>query len=149
KGNQKTFFFFSLERFKESSLLSFNDTVPTLAMRNGDFSAIWGDPSNTKLNTSLGVQRTPIATDGLGRPIYANTIYDPNTRGTQNGSGFANAFPGNVIPADRITPFAKAVMSLIPLPQNDNLTNNYNGTNISSRVTGIPSVKIDHQLNDK
>src|SRR5262249_28196755 len=55
RGNQKTFFFFSLERFKESSLLTFNDTVPTVAFRNGDFSSIWGDPSNTKLNTSLGV----------------------------------------------------------------------------------------------
>jgi Carboxypeptidase regulatory-like domain len=150
KGNQKTFFFFSLERFKESSLLSFSDTVPTLAMRNGDFSGIFGDPTNPNLIPGLGVPRTSIGTDALGRPIYANQIYDPNTRGTTgSGQGFANPFQGNIIPADRITPFAKAVMALIPLPQNNNLTNNYTGTNISDRVTGIPSVKIDHQLNEK
>jgi hypothetical protein len=150
KGNKKTFFFFSLERFKESSLLSFSDTVPTLAFRNGDFSSIFGDPSNPNLIAGLGVPRTPIGTDAQGLPIYANQIYDPTTRGTTStGQGFANPFPGNVIPANRITPFAKAVMGLIPLPQNNNLTNNYTGTNISDRVTGIPSIKIDHQLNEK
>jgi hypothetical protein len=150
KGEKKTFFFFSLERFKESSLLSFSDTVPTVAFRNGDFSGIFGDPTNANLIPGLGVPRTSIGTDAQGRPIYANQIYDPLTRGTtSSGQGYANPFPGNIIPADRITPFAKAVMALIPLPQNNNLTNNYNGTNISSRVTGIPSVKIDQQLNDK
>jgi hypothetical protein len=147
KGNMKSFFFFSIERFKESSLLSFSDTVPTRAFRNGDFSAIFpqspnyiGDP--TLKNFSIGK-------DGLKRNIYANEIYDPATRGTQNGVGFADPFQGNIIPAERITPFAKAVMALIPLPQNDSLTNNYTGTNISDRVSGIPSIKIDHSLNDK
>src|SRR5262245_37774757 len=149
KGNRKTFFFFSLERFKESTLLSFNATVPTLDYRKGDFSAISPIPGNANFNPNLGIPTNPIATDGLGRAIYANQIYDPNTRGVSGGVGFADPFQGNVIPDNRITPFAKAVMSLIPLPQNNNLTNNYNGTNVSDRVTGIPSVKIDHSLNDK
>src|SRR5262245_39539366 len=147
KGNKKTFFFFSLERFKESSLLSFNVTVPTLAYRKGDFSAI-SPNGGANFNPALAPS-TPIGTDALNRPIYANEIYDPSTRGVQGGLGFANPFQGNIIPADRITPFAKAVMALIPEPQNNNLVNNYNGTNISQRVTGIPSIKIDHSLNDK
>ncbi len=148
KGNMKSFFFFSIERFKETSLLSFSDTVPTLAYRNGDFSAI-SPAGGTNFNPNLGIPTAPIGTDGLGRPIYANQIYDPATRGTQNGVGFADPFQGNIIPAERITPFAKAVMGLIPLPTNTNLTNNYTGSNISDRVTGIPSIKIDHSLNDK
>ena len=147
-GQQKSFFFFSLERFKEASLLSFNDTVPTLAFRNGDFSAI-SPNGGANFNPSLGVPAGPLGTDALGRPIFANEIYDPLTRGTVNGQGFANPFPGNIIPADRITPFAKAVMGLIPQPQNNNLINNYTGTNISERVTGIPSIKIDHNINDR
>jgi len=147
-GQQKSFFFFSLERFKEASLLSFNDTVPTLAFRNGDFSAI-SPNGGANFNPNLGVPAGPVGTDALGRPIFANEIYDPNTRGTANGQGFANPFPGNIIPADRITPFAKAVMALMPMPQNNNLINNYTGTNISERVTGIPSIKIDHNLNDR
>jgi hypothetical protein len=148
KGSRKTFFFFSLERFKESSLLNFNATVPTLAYRNGDFSAI-SPNGGANFNPNLGVPSGRIGVDALGRDIFANEIYDPATRGVTGGQGFANPFQDNKIPADRITPFAKAVMSLIPLPTNDNLTQNYTGTNISDRVTGIPSVKIDHSINDK
>ena len=149
KGQKKTFFFFSIERFKEASLLSFTDTVPTVAFRNGDFSAI-SQNGGAGFNTSLGVPSTPIGTDAQGQPIYANEIYDPLTRGTlANGNGFATPFPGNKIDPSRITPFAKAVMALIPAPQNGALTSNYTGTNISNRVTGIPSIKIDHSLNEK
>ncbi len=150
KGSKKTFFFFSIERFKEASLLSFNDTVPTLAYRNGDFSAISPNGGAAFNPTLSGAPSNPIGTDALGRPIYANEIYDPLTRGlTGAGQGFANPFTNNIIPPDRITPFAKAVIALIPQPQNGNLTNNYVGQNISERVTGIPSIKIDHSLNEK
>jgi hypothetical protein len=41
------------------------------------------------------------------------------------------------------------VLALVPLPTNSNLTNNYAGSNISDRVTGIPSIKIDHNLDVK
>ena len=148
-GNQKSFFFLSIERFKEASRLSFNDTVPTLAYRNGDFSAI-SPNGGANFNPNLGVPSGPVGIDALRRPIYANEIYDPATRGvTSDGLGFADPFRGNIIPPERITPFAKAVMALIPMPQNNNLINNYTGTNISERVTGIPSIKIDHNLDDK
>src|SRR5215470_9690246 len=79
KGNRKTFFFFSIERFKESSLLSFTDTVPTVAFRNGDFSAI-SPNGGANFNPSLGVPTARIGVDGLGRNIFANEIYDPATR---------------------------------------------------------------------
>ena len=39
-GHNRTFFFFSLEEFRESSALNFSDTVPTADYRIGDFSAI-------------------------------------------------------------------------------------------------------------
>src|SRR5215831_10015235 len=76
KGNMKSFFFFSIERFKETSLLSFSDTVPTLDYRKGDFSAI-SPAGGANFNPNLGIPTAPIGTDGLGRPIYANQIYDP------------------------------------------------------------------------
>jgi len=158
KGSMKTFFFFSLERFKESSLLSFNATVPTLAYRSGDFSAISpnGGANFNSLNGyipsgAIGVDARINPATQQGRPIYANEIYDPTTRAIDpiSGSLYADPFPGNIIPQERITPFAKAVMALIPLPTNNNLINNYTGSNISDRVTGIPSLKIDHSINDK
>ncbi len=39
-GKNKTFFFFAYEEYLESNQLTFSDTVPTAAFRNGDFSAI-------------------------------------------------------------------------------------------------------------
>src|SRR5436305_2856807 len=54
-----------------------------------------------------------------------------------------------MITTDPSTPFAKSVLALIPLPTNNNLTNNYAGSNTSNRVTGIPSIKIDHNFNEK
>src|SRR2546426_12573207 len=53
-GKQRSFFFFSLEQFRESSLLSFNVTVPTLAYRNGDFSSI-SPNGGANFNPSLGI----------------------------------------------------------------------------------------------
>ena len=94
-GHNKTFFFFNLERYVESNFYTFTDTVPTAAMIAGDFSAI--SPNGTcSLCATYGIPTSPLGTptqavDPLGRPLYANTIYDPNTRGvTASGLGYAN-----------------------------------------------------------
>ncbi len=42
------------------------------------------------------------------------TIYDPST-GNADGTG-RTPFPGNIIPADRISPIAKAILSHLPAP---------------------------------
>jgi Carboxypeptidase regulatory-like domain/TonB dependent receptor len=148
-GKNKTFFFFSTETFREASGLSFNDIVPTAPYRNGDFSAI-SPNGGAGFNSSLGVPSGSLGVDALGRPIFANEIYDPTTRGTTAaGAGFANPFTNNIIPTSRITPFAAAVQALIPAPQNGGFTNNYTGTNLSQRISKIPSIKIDHSLGDK
>jgi hypothetical protein len=107
KGSKKTFFFFSLERFKESTLLPFSDTVPTLAYRNGDFSAI-SPNGGANFNPGLGVPSTSIGTDGIGRPIFANEIYDPATRGVQNGNGFGIR--------SQITSFLRTASLRLPRP---------------------------------
>jgi hypothetical protein len=74
-------------------------SIPTLAQRNGDFS---------------------------GLPVV---IYDPSTtRPNPNGTGFVrDAFPGNVIPAERISPISRYFQSLLPDPSNASLQNNYLG----------------------
>jgi hypothetical protein len=154
-GRNKTFFFFSWEQYREDVGLTFNDTVPTTAFRNGDFSAI--SPNGTcALCSQYGIQQTPlgvptIATDALGRPLMANTIYDPSTRGVNsaNGLGYANPFPNNVMPTSRIDPTAAKFQALFPLPQNNNLTQNYAGNVPSLRVTTIPSIKIDESPTSK
>jgi hypothetical protein len=42
---------------------------------------------------SRGVPFAPIATDTLGRPVFANEIFDPLTRTIVGGVGIANPFP--------------------------------------------------------
>lgn len=148
-GKNKTFFFFAYEEYLEGTSYNFTDTVPTTAFRNGDFSAISAN-GTCALCGQYGIPTTPLGTDALGRPIYANEIYDPSTRGvTSGGLGFANPFPGNKIPASAFSPSSLAFLALFPQPQNANLINNYNGSVQGGRYSAIPSIKVDEILSDR
>ncbi len=146
-GKDKTFFFFSYERYKESQALTFpNDTLPVAAYQAGNFSAI-SPNGGAGFNPNLGVPSTPIATDAAGNPVFANEIFDPATRTTVNGAGVALPFANNIIPAIRFSPFAVAVQSLLPALTNpNNLVNNYAGVNTGQRITDIPSIKVDQVI---
>jgi hypothetical protein len=147
-GRNKTFFFFSYERYKEDLALTFPDTLPTAAYQNGDFSAISpnGGPA---FNTSLGVPATAIATEANGTQVFANEIFNPTTRTTVNGAGVALPFQGNIIPPSMINPVAAAIQKVLPPVSNGGLFNNYNGYNLEQRITDIPSIKVDQVINDK
>jgi hypothetical protein len=54
--------------------------------------------------------------------VAANPIYDPATGPTGVGR---TAFPGNVIPQDRIDATAKKIIGLLPMPNLPGETNNY------------------------
>ena len=142
----KTFYFFSFEQFRETQYVNNQyQTVPTLAYRNGDFSSA----------IPKGVPGTPggpriIGTDPLGRQMIEGMIYDPATTFTApNGALVRNPFPDNIIPRDRWDPIAVKVQALFPLPNGPNandLTGNYIQVYRTSRVTQIPSLKIDQVL---
>ncbi len=148
-GKNKTFFFFAYEQFLEGTEYGFVDTVPTTAYRNGDFSAI--SPNGTcSLCAALGISTQSFGTDPLGRPVYANEIYDPNTRGvTAQGLGYADPFPGNIIPMSRFSASSLAFLALLPQPQNSNLVGNYDGSIHGGRYSAIPSIKVDQVITDK
>ncbi|MBV9769854.1 MAG: hypothetical protein JOZ32_09805, partial [Bryobacterales bacterium] len=149
-GKNKTFFFFAYEQYLEGSQYNFVDTVPTTAFRNGDFSAI-SENGTCSLCAQYGIPTTPLATDALGRPIYANEIYDPSTRAINpaNGLGYANPFPNNMIPKSDFSASSLAFLALLPQPQNSNLVGNYNGSIGGGRYSAIPAVKIDEIISDK
>jgi len=149
-GHNRTFFFWSYEEFRESSLLNPGQTLPTAAFRNGDFSAISVN-GGAGFNPNLGVTTSPLpSVDGLGRQIFANTIYDPSTRRLGNNGVFvADPFPGNKIDPTHFDQTAFKIQSLIPAAQNSSFINNANYTNISSRISGIPSLKLDHSIGSK
>ena len=91
-GTNKTFFMFNGEKYREGTPAAQFSSVPTAAMRNGDFSKL---------------------VDAQGRPII---IYDPATGRDVNGVWTRDPFPGNIIPADRINPVAKALLQYYPAP---------------------------------
>jgi hypothetical protein len=148
-GKNKTFFFFAYEEFLEGTAYDFVDTVPTTAMRSGNFSAI-SPNGNCSLCAAYGIPTTSFGNDAQGQPMYANEIYNPTTRGvTKGGLGYATPFPNNVIPASMMSPSSLAFLALFPQPQNSNLVGNYNGSIHGGRYSAIPSIKIDEILSSK
>jgi len=142
-GHGKSFFFFNFEQFRETQFINTGiATVPTLAYRRGDFSQA--------LLPQLIMNGQP-AVDPLGRPVFGNAVYDPRTtRLAADGSRIRDQFPSNTIPAELMDPVALKIQSMIPLPTNNNLVNNYQIPGYTNfRHTTIPSFKIDHNFNDK
>jgi hypothetical protein len=88
----KTFFWFSTDDYKQRSTRNNVLTLPTEAMRGGDFSQL---------------------RNAAGQPI---TLYDPLTTRTVNGVIVRDPFPGNLIPANRLSPIARAMLGAMPLP---------------------------------
>jgi hypothetical protein len=135
-GHNKTFFFFNLEQARNTVSSAGFNTVPTTAMRQGNFSQI--------------LTGKTLATDPLGNPIKENTVYDPATASAYNGQTVENPFPGNVIPYSRLDPVALKIQNLIPSPNNGaGLTNNWvQSYTYPSRQT-LYTIKADHNIGDK
>jgi carboxypeptidase family protein len=115
----KLFFFGDYQRTIDNFGYVVRATVPTEAMRNGDFSAV------------------------------SQHIYDPLT-GDINGNNRV-AFANNQIPADRISPIARQLLSFIPLP---NLAaplgqNNYVKGQTREKTTDGFDAKVTHTLTQK
>src|SRR5262249_32818944 len=115
----KIFFFYSEEWRREGRGTVLNSHVPTAAERVGDFSGLLS------------------AVDGNGRPIIPK---DPLLSGRCDAPGTPNrdtsgCFPGNKIPANRLSPAGLAIMKLFPDPNN---SANPTGTNwISSSLEPV------------
>jgi hypothetical protein len=147
-GHDKTFFFFSWEQFLRSqNFLPGAFSIPTAAYRIGDFSTAIAAAGNKNLGT-----------DPLGRPIIANTIYDPATlQAAPNGQMITNPFPNNTIPMRRLDPVALKVQNMLPLPfcvggppcNAAGVVNNFQNTEGVSRDTEAPSLKLDQLLGAK
>lgn len=135
-GRNKTFFFFNWEQYRQKNGSIGFQTVPTDAMRNGDFSAIL-------TNRTLG-------TDVTGRSIVENTIYDPTSATTTaGGQVVTNPFPGNLIPKARFDPAAAKVQQLIPAATGTGLVNNYSPLILYPKIMSIPAIKVDQVMSDK
>ncbi len=146
-GTNKTFFFFNWERFLNDNVNVQAASVPTAAYRAGNFASLI--PAENRLVSS----NAGALTDALGRTIQSGTIFDPSTTAVNaaNGRSYREAFAGNQVPVSRFDPVTVKILPLLPNPQGINFSrglvaNNFQDTADSSRVSAIPSIKIDQNI---
>src|ERR1035438_8181406 len=117
-GHDRTFGFFAWEQFIQSAGTSTTSTVPTTAMRGGDFSGIL-------TSTVLGTNPCD------GKPIYSGQIFDPATETTVGGVRCRTAFAGNMIPTVRITNVGNNFLKYYPVPtQTDRKSTRLNSSHL-------------------
>jgi hypothetical protein len=127
---EKTFFFFSWERFTHRVGLPILFFVPTAAELNGDFSA----PGEKKIydpTTTCGLSGTPACAPGAP------------TR-TQ--------FPNNIIPQSRIDSFEYNMVhkiGFLALPNTNQSGGNYTNNSETGGWSNQYSIRGDHNLSDK
>ncbi len=127
-GHNKTFFFFSWEDIRSLSYATQFSTVPTEAMRNGDFRGI---------------------TDSQGR---AYNFYDPYTTNTTNNQRDLLSCNGviNTICPSRESPLAKLLFGMTQLPNlptvNPLVGQNWVGQIPRLLRQEVKTVRIDHRF---
>jgi hypothetical protein len=126
----RTFFFVNWEEYRNRNAAPSITTVPTARERLGDFSQTRNSAGNIVL------------------------IADPlTTRQQADGSYVRDVFPGNLLPASRISRVASSVAPIWPVPnaQGNALTNVNNYSTVGGGGTNEHQVvsKFDHNLDTK
>jgi hypothetical protein len=126
-GRNKSFFFFAYEGLRDVFPEPRQDTVPTLAERNGDLSAL------LKINSSFQIFN-PFSARQVGSRIQR----DP--------------FGGNIIPGNLISPIAKAYLQFYPLPNqagDSQGRNNYISGNPRTDTFHSESYRFDQTISER
>jgi hypothetical protein len=139
-GRNKTFWFFSYDRYRQSFAPN-SVTLPTQAELSGDFSGLVNPGTGAPIpifvpvawasNPSLIPSGCSVPSSGAGSP------------GTQ--------WPGNKIPSNCFSQVSSGVLKQfpIPAPSNSALINNYSPKTIQLNLQTNVSVSIDHNLTSK
>jgi len=136
----KTFFFFSQEFRRERTPQDFNQAVPSMAERKGDFNDVCPHPSG--VFRKIDYPDCPIQSVSMTNPRETDMAFVP--------------FAGNQLPPPYLSPYGAALLStgLIPAP---NATSGCNSSVSSCYVASVsPSTswreelfRVDHNLNAK
>lgn len=119
----RTFFFASYQGTRIRKGESFISTVPSEAVRNGDFS---------------------------NEPPQRRNVYDPLTLTGSGAKAQRQQFPNNRIPSDRFDPVAKTIIDLYPLPNitgREHLPDNYFFSPTTSDDADQYDFRVDHNFN--
>jgi hypothetical protein len=139
-GQDKTFFLFAYERLKNSEAEPQLFTVPTAAMRQGDFSALLSLPQPVRIYDPLSGCHAP-----NNCAVTRTVIADPTRATTANPQGL------NIIPLSRLNPVASAYLKLYPTPNvpgNADGTLNYSSNMIRSSNYRSWITRIDHRISE-
>lgn len=117
-GRDRTFFLVSYERLKDNIAEPQIFTVPTEAMRRGDFSALIGNRNNIAASANT-VIFNPFSGTQSGNNVVRTSFGCPTS-----GAVAANS-TCNIIPSNLINPVAANLIKFYPLP---NITGVGNGT---------------------
>jgi len=123
-GRNRAFFFFAYEALKDAFPEPGQFTVPTLAERRGDLSAL----------LPLGIQ-----------------IYDPLTAQHVGDRIQRTPFSNNLIPEERINPIARNYLSFYPLPNQKDAQgrNNYISSQPRSDTFNSETVRLNFNFNER
>ena len=125
-GKNRTFFFFAYEASLRRQYQTQSTSMPTLAMREGDFSGL---------------------IDGQDR---LSVLYDPLT--TDSRTWLRTPFPGNRIPLARRSPVAAYLYSVMPAPTFNDVNpmsgSNWFGLQPNNQDQGTKTLRVDHRLSD-
>ena len=126
------------EGFRSAQTFSNFGSTLTTAMTKGDFSGLLGPR---------------VGTDCLGRPEYANEIYDPLTSRPDPchpGEFLRDPFPGNIIPPGRINPATQLILQkYFPAPNLNvaaNVTPNIQFNAANATASDVTGIRIDHRF---
>lgn len=123
-GRNRTFFLFNAEKYDELNPVAGFTTVPTALERTGDFSQ-----------------------SGI-------TIYDPlTTRQLANGTFTRDPFPGNIIPANRISTVGRNIINSFASPNVGAANQRFNNVYVTDAAFGTDDfhsyvARVDHQFSD-
>jgi len=126
-GRNRTFWMFGYQSHNRLRTVAGPTTVPTEAMRRGDFSAL--------LPAGATYQ-----------------IFDPFSITAEGARFRRQPVPGNFVPAARISPSAQAFYKYFPLPNaagTADFTNNYVRARPDKQDLYQPIVRFDHNWNEK
>jgi hypothetical protein len=147
----KTFWFADYEGSLIKQARTWVRSVPTALERSSGF---------TNFADLISLQSGTVGADVLGRTFPRGTVFDPaTTREVQLGqvdpvtglvaarAGFVrDAFPGNQIPANRLSAEALRLMRLYPEPNQPGLNNNYVVNRTNTDDTHAFDVRVDHNF---
>lgn len=145
-GKDKSFWFFAYERYSLAQSSNAPMSVPTAAMRSGDFSGLVN--ASGQLQTLYDPQTTTYSPPSASAP-YGSWPRQTFTQEYNEGPGNSALCGGhiNCIPASRLSPTTKILYDLTPLPtSNDNPLVSSNLAAVNPNFTVVPTIstRLDH-----